>query len=402
MYYDQVRNAYIDAESGEVVLQEEGGIELSDIYYSENDRITETRAERAPVIPMATIARPSNLYSPLSKKRGIAPSPEENHANLEQELYDLHASGVDTVDATAVNVHHGMWDDWSMARALQALEFEIPNEMLEEDDEDADFRAKEVYASKSCKRQMLTLSTFIVVVQIALLVAMIQVDGYDKGNSVIGPPVYSMVRFGAKEAGLIVYKNEWWRLLSSIMLHGGILHIIPNGAIQLRVGGYLNMIYGTPKWLFIYLISGIFGEMMSCIFLPGTVGVGSSGAVLGMLASWVVWIIFRWKKIPHACKSQRNCQLFIVVASVVVTLATSFQPNVDWAAHIGGAIQGILWGIVLLSSELDHERNQLWLRIAAGSVACALIGYSLYYIAVPLHPTKENFDYFDQNDDWGR
>ena len=32
----------------------------------------------------------------------------------------------------------------------------------------------------------------------------------------------------------------------------------------------------------------------SCIFLPGTVGVGSSGAVLGMLASWVVWIIFRW------------------------------------------------------------------------------------------------------------
>lgn len=41
-----------------------------------------------------------------------------------------------------------------------------------------------------------------------------------------------MVRFGAKEAGLIVWKNEWWRLLSSIMLHGGILHIIPNGAIQ--------------------------------------------------------------------------------------------------------------------------------------------------------------------------
>jgi membrane associated rhomboid family serine protease len=84
-----------------------------------------------------------------------------------------------------------------------------------------------------------------------------------------------------------VYKNQWWRLLSSIMLHGGIFHIIPNGAIQvstgvsrqlllaktvfsllvflclkLRVGGYLNLVYGTPKWFFIYFISGIFGEMM--------------------------------------------------------------------------------------------------------------------------------------------
>lgn len=131
MYYDQLRNAYIDAESGEVVLQEDAGLELSEIYYAENERITETRAERAPVIPMATIARPANMYSSLSKKRGIAPSPEENVANLEQELYDLHASGVDTVDATAVNAPHGMWDDWSMARTLQALEFEIPNEMFE-------------------------------------------------------------------------------------------------------------------------------------------------------------------------------------------------------------------------------------------------------------------------------
>lgn len=48
------------------------------------------------------------------------------------------------------------------------------------------------------------------------------------------------------------------------------------------------------------------------------------------------------KKIPHECKSQRNCQLFVVVAAIVVTLATSFTPNVDWAAHAGGALQVLL------------------------------------------------------------
>ena len=58
---------------------------------------------------------------------------------------------------------------------------------------------------------------------------------------------------------------------------------------------------------------------------------------MGMLSSWVVWIIFRWKKIPPECKSQRNCQLTVVVASIVITLATSMMPRVDWAAHAGGA-----------------------------------------------------------------
>lgn len=71
-----------------------------------------------------------------------------------------------------------------------------------------------------------------------------------------------MVRFGAKEAGLIIVKKEWWRLLSTMALHAGIFHIVPNVAIQLRVGGYLNLVYGTPKWLFIYVMSGVFGCMM--------------------------------------------------------------------------------------------------------------------------------------------
>lgn len=91
------------------------------------------------------------------------------------------------------------------------------------------------------------------------------------------------------------------------------------------------------------------------------------------------------------------------------------------------SLQGALWGIVLLSSELDVERNQvsetyfldlsfrrlisslfhclhaqMWLRIGAGSVACTLYGYSLYYLAIQLDPTKANFDLWAQNDDWGR
>lgn len=208
------------------------------------------------------------------------------------------------------------------------MEFEIHEDdyLVDEDGEPiTDFERKEYHASRSCRRQLLTISCFIVLVQIGLMVAMIQIAGYapQSQNSVIGPPVYIMVRFGAKESALMIYKNEWYRLLAPIMLHAGIFHLLPNIAIQLRVGGYLNLVYGTPKWLWIYFISGIYGVVLSCLFLPNAVGVGSSGSLMGMLSSWVVWIIFRWEKIPARCRSQRNCQLAVVSISIVVSLAAT-------------------------------------------------------------------------------
>lgn len=126
---------------------------------------------------------------------------------------------------------------------------------------------------------------------------------------------------------------------------------------------------------------------------------GSSGALLGILASWIVWIIFRWRKIPEECRAQRNCQLVIVVGAVVVTLATSFSPNVDWAAHMGGALQGILWGVALLADQLDINRNQYRARIGSMVINAVLWIYSLYYIIERLHPDRERLEYWAANDD---
>lgn len=189
----------------------------------------------------------------------------------------------------------GWFDDLSLARALQAMEFEIDEEMLRMEQFNDDFENKE-YRASSCKRQLRTLSAFIVFVQMLIMIIMIGTDGItsSEDNPMIGPPVTTLVNWGAKESGLIKYRHQWWRTISPIFLHAGLLHIASNAFIQLRVGGYLNRIYGTGKWMLIYMISGIYGNMLSCIFLPNAVGVGSSGAVLGMLSSWMVWLVFRW------------------------------------------------------------------------------------------------------------
>lgn len=233
--------------------------------------------------------------------------------------------------------------DWTLARSLQVMEFEMANDPANrepeyESIEDRDFLEKEYRASSFC-RQLNTTSTFVCLAQIIVFIATICIDGFasTSENPMMGPPLIVLVRFGAKQAGIMLYHKQWWRSLSAIFLHAGILHLLPNVLIQLRVGGYLNIIFGTPQWLWIYFSSGVFGYLCSCIFEPNTVGVGSSGALLGMLMAWVVWIIFRWRKIPVRFHKQRNCQLTVVVVSIVITLGMSFAKYVDWAAHFGGA-----------------------------------------------------------------
>ena len=186
------------------------------------------------------------------------------------------------------------------------------------------------------------------------------------------------------------------------MLHAGVIHLLSNGIVQLRVGAYLNVIYGTPRWLTIYILSGVFGNMCSCIYLTTSVGVGSSGALLGILCSWIVWIIFRWNKIPENLRGQRNCQLLIVVGSIVMTLAMSFSKYVDWSAHFGGSIQGILLGIVMLSYELDNPMHKKIIQAVALCTSITLFAVGFYYIINVIEPSRVDVAYWNQNDDWHR
>lgn len=302
-------------------------------------------------------------------------------------------------------------EDWTLARALQALEFEIAEDAVEMQDDGnldpadlgTDFNAKE-YRASSCYRQMKSFSTFICFAQVIILIVMISLDGFAprSENPLIGPSAATLVRWGAKESALIVFNNQWWRLISPIFLHAGIIHIISNVFIQLRVGGYLNIIFGIRIWTWIYISSGIFGNLMSAVFLPESVGVGSSGAVLGMLSAWVVWIIFRWRKIPQQLHYQRNCQLGVVVVSLVITLALSFAPFVDYAAHFGGTINGMLWGLAFLAKELDNIPVRRLVQVVSSSISIALFVYGFYYLAVIVQLDKDRLTYFNENDDWGK
>ena len=92
----------------------------------------------------------------------------QNHSRSEHELYAIEANDTDVVApyATAVTNNNSYFDDWTLARTLQALEFEISNEEIAAEAIEGDFNAKEYSASRSCKRQLMTFSFLICLIQV--------------------------------------------------------------------------------------------------------------------------------------------------------------------------------------------------------------------------------------------
>lgn len=440
MFYDPVKHAYCDTETGAIVVPLEPGDIVPELHnqpppsavrtpvrensFERRDRLLaeQLSLESEQIYTPSTVlvqapSSPARLpyYSHFTGTTALNGTEDKSNTfwnspvgtsggSINNDIYlNIHDDVVHPANQSAF-----MFSDWSLARTLQAMEFEIEAETLEErrryaeeEEQDRDFTRKEIGAS-SCRKQMTTFSTFVCVAQICIMIAMCTWDGMapQSQNPMYGPPATTMVRFGAKDTSLILYRGQWWRLFSPIMLHAGVIHLLSNVLIQLRVGGYLNLVFGNFSWITIYLMSGVFGNICSCCFLPNSVGVGSSGALLGMLSAWIVWLVFRWKKIPDQCRSQRNCQLGMVLISVAVTLGMSFSQYVDWGAHFGGAIQGILWGIVLLSSELDNKRNAWILRIIAAMSIAALWIAGICYMTMSLHPSTANWAIYAVNDDW--
>eukprot|EP01035_Chromulina_nebulosa_P009149 gene9149-12356_t len=229
MYYDPVRSAYIDAEDGSVVLHE-AVPELSSTFSSPAVRSTssqnstsgrsgklksksnspelEVDIEMIQVMDLDANAVRSQLLE-LSRLEKL-----NNSHNKEKNSYSMPTIAMapnalfDGSDGTSVeslttdpvqrggrsNAASSENDDWIFARALQAMEFEISNEMIMEEGyeegEDGDFNQKEYQASRSCKTQLLTLSAFLCVLQIGVMIATIQMGGYasQKENPMIGPP----------------------------------------------------------------------------------------------------------------------------------------------------------------------------------------------------------------------
>eukprot|EP00903_Cladosiphon_okamuranus_P012795 g11959.t1 len=176
--------------------------------------------------------------------------------------------------------------------------------------------------------------------------------GRRDSNPLLGPSPETLVYLGAKHLTLI-QEGQVWRLLTPILLHGGVLHIVMNLTSQFRMGTFLEERWGTRNWLIIYWVGGLGGNLLSCVASPEKVGVGASGAIYAIMGGWLSHVICTWHEDDEFAK---GLQLVQVVGYTCVGMAASMAPIVDWAAHFGGLITGIVVGWALFHKPMEDAR----------------------------------------------
>ena len=178
-----------------------------------------------------------------------------------------------------------------------------------------------------------------------------------KINPMLGPQPEVLNYYGAKNTADIVVKHQLWRFVTPCFLHAGLVHIGMNGLIQFRVGVAKEMDWGSKKFLLVWAISGVFGNVCSTALIPYQISVGASGSLMGIFGAWLVEILAKWNAGTDFDRRKRSIELVIVFVNITIILSMSAVPGIDWCSHVGGWLSGTLIGLALFADEWNTEKS---------------------------------------------
>jgi len=206
------------------------------------------------------------------------------------------------------------------------------------------------------------------------LMATVQATGeFSIFGGVDGSVLY---RLGAMWPYDVIAGGQWWRLVMPIFLHGGLIHIFFNSWVLVDIGRQVEAVYGSPRFLFLYITTGIGGFVVSMayslVFEGGMrLAVGASASLLGMIGLMLAITQRRGGAYMQMIRGQLvKWIVYIGVLGLVI-------PGIDNAAHGGGLAVGYLFGRVFMDREpvSGPERKRAYLLgWIAGFIVVAAFG----------------------------
>lgn len=158
---------------------------------------------------------------------------------------------------------------------------------------------------------------------------------------------FTLHRLGALEPWAVRFGGEYWRMLTSLFLHYGPLHLIFNLYALFVIGPGLERIIGSVRFAIYYLLSGL-GSSAGVLLLRlpnlsrGEQLVGASGCVMGIVGVWAGYLV-RHRHEPFAGRRLWNITL-IVLIQTAFDLST---PQISMTAHLSGLVTGLILGLLI-------------------------------------------------------
>jgi rhomboid protease GluP len=148
----------------------------------------------------------------------------------------------------------------------------------------------------------------------------------------------TLYRLGACYGPSIFVKHEWYRLITAMFLHGGLIHIGFNMMVFLDLGPMVEEVYGSARYLFLYVTMGATSFLVSG--LAGHFSIGASGAILGLVG---LLIAVTSKRGGAYMRELRSRLISWVVTIFALGLLFRGMRTDNWA-HFGGLAAGFLLG----------------------------------------------------------
>jgi len=169
-------------------------------------------------------------------------------------------------------------------------------------------------------------------------------------------------------ASLFIYnpfkRYEAWRYLTYMFVHVGVFHLVVNLVVQIMLGIPLEMVHGWWRVLLVYLAGVLAGSLGTSVTDPTVFLAGASGGVYALITAHLATICMNWAEMQFPIL---NLSIFVILAIVDVGTAvyTRYVLHVDnkigYAAHVAGAIAGLLVGInILRNLEVKAWEKKVW------------------------------------------
>ena len=171
-----------------------------------------------------------------------------------------------------------------------------------------------------------------------------------------------LLRLGA-DYGPLTLDREWWRVLTCMFLHGGIIHVAANMYCFWIFGRIAERIYGAGRFASLYLITGIASSLSSLAIHPNSVSVGASGAIFGLFGA--AFIIARGRGL-NTVASELG---FLLLINLALTFGIR---GISIGGHLGGLAGGLLCALVIVAGERGMFGPR---RLAMELLAMAAIGF---------------------------
>jgi rhomboid protease GluP len=198
-------------------------------------------------------------------------------------------------------------------------------------------------------------------VNIAIFIAML-VAGLDWFN----PATDKVLRWGA-DYGPLTLNGQYWRIITAMFLHFGIIHIAANMWCLWSLGQLAEKLVGSFTVFGVYLVTGIGSSLLSLSWDPMRVSAGASGAIFG-IAGMLISVLY-FGKLGFPPENVRKL-LGYVVRFALLNLFIGLQGHIDNMAHLGGLVTGLLAGFFLartfnLPLEERPARRRMILAVSA-------------------------------------